>query len=112
MTVQTGGYVDVGNGACRIDGEDAKGYGHWGWGDSTDDDGAKQICNEDPKCMAFWDHPSSDKYQFFCSEATNLCNKGNKGTVTKPSDLKGSGTQGGGSCFIKPRGMYNHKEIH
>ena len=94
---------------CRIDGDNTKGYGHWGAGNPSDDDAAQILCNSDSKCMAFWDHPTGG-YQFFCSEATALCNKGSRGTITEPFDLKGSGTQGGGSCFIKPSGKYSHEE--
>lgn len=108
-TAQTTEYLDVGNGVCRIDGDDAKGYGYWGSGNPTDDDDAGRMCNNDPKCMGFWNH-SSGGYQFFCSEATTLCNGGPKGTIIKPSDLKGSGTQGGGSCFIKSTSKLNHKQ--
>ena len=94
---------------CRIDGDNTKGYGHWGAGNPSDDDAAQILCNSDSKCMAFWDHPTGG-YQFFCSEATALCNKGSRGTITEPFDLKGSGTQGGGSCFIKPSGKYSHQK--
>ena len=106
-TPQTTGYIYVGNGVCRINGEDTKGYGHWGSGHASSDGDAENMCNEYPKCMGFWNPPDGD-YQFFCSEATTLCNRGSEGTITKPSDLRGSGTQGGGSCFIRPNSKSNH----
>ena len=105
------GYVNVGYGVCRINGDDSQGYGHWGKGYPSDDEAAESLCNSDSKCMAFWTH-SSGSYQFFCSEATTLCNRGSSGTITQSSDLKGSGTQGGGSCFIKPSGKYSHHGNH
>ena len=100
VTPRRTGYIDVGNGVCRIGGDDTKGYGHWGAGTPTDHGDAVKMCNADPKCMGFWKH-TIGSYQFFCSEETDLCNKGSQGSITKPSDLKGSGNQGGGSCFIK-----------
>jgi len=100
-----GAYVNMGEGVCRIDGEDGKGYGHWGSGNAVDNAEAQQICDADGFCMAFWKHPAGG-YQYFCSVATNVCDRGNSGVTNQPSDLRGSGTQGDTTCFIKSEQHY------